>query len=85
MAKCKVEGCSWYGKRSGLPIHQAKVHDIHPMHEDLASESNLLESESKVCPVPGCGLAVPDLPQHWEEQHSEWKLSSGRFVFEVGP
>jgi hypothetical protein len=83
MARCNVEGCSWYGKRSGLPIHLARVHGIHPQHESLASESNVLASESKVCPVPGCGQEVGDLEGHLEEKHESWRLSSGKWVFDV--
>ena len=34
MARCDVEGCDWYGTKAGKPIHMARMHDIHPVHED---------------------------------------------------
>jgi len=73
MTRCTQTGCGWEGKARGLKIHLAKVHGIHPQHEDV------LES----CPVPGCGLHVPDLLAHLSQSHKEWRLSNGRFVFEV--
>ena len=76
MARCNIEGCGWWGKARGLAVHQAKVHGVHPQHESLASES-------KVCPVPGCRVAVDDLLPHLIESHESWRLSSGKFVFEV--
>jgi hypothetical protein len=30
-------------------------------------------------------MVVPDLLRHFEELHEDWRLSSGKFVFEVGP
>ena len=79
-----MKSCPECGKKfklSGLAIHLARVHSIHPQHSD--SDSNGTVSESKVCPVPGCGLQVPDLLSHARLFHEEWFLSNGRFVFEV--
>jgi hypothetical protein len=28
-------------------------------------------------------MVVPDLLRHFEELHEDWRLSSGKFVFEV--
>jgi hypothetical protein len=47
MARCDVEGCDWYGKASGLAIHKARAHDIHPIHEELEECSNTLEDSSE--------------------------------------
>ncbi len=80
MAHCTQPNCNWKGKKSGLPIHLARQHGIHPQHD---SDSNVLASESKICPVPGCGESVPDLLTHLQEFHDSWRLSDGRFVFEV--
>ena len=33
MAHCNVPNCNWYGKSKGLKVHQAKVHNIHPIHD----------------------------------------------------
>jgi hypothetical protein len=80
-----VKSCSKCHKmfrNDGLPIHLARAHGIHPQH-DSESESNVLAFESKVCPIPWCGMVVPDLLRHFEESHEDWRLSSGRFVFEV--
>jgi hypothetical protein len=30
-------------------------------------------------------MVVPDLHAHFVEVHEDWRLSSGKFVFEVGP
>ena len=75
--------CHKMFRNNGLRIHLARIHNIHPQH--LESESNVLASESKVCPIPWCGMVVPDLLRHFEELHEDWRLSSGKFVFEVGP
>ena len=82
MAHCTQPNCPWFGKKSGLLIHLARIHNIHPQH-DMESESNVLASESKVCPIPWCGMVIPDLLRHFEELHEDWRLSSGKFVFEV--
>jgi hypothetical protein len=66
--------CKKMFRNDGLPIHLARAHNIHPQHEDV----------SHVCPIPWCGMVVPDLLRHFEEQHEDWRLSSGKFVFEVG-
>jgi len=81
MAHCTQPGCDWYGTKAGRAIHLARMHNIHPQH--LESESNPLASESKVCPIPWCGMVVSDLRAHFEEVHEDWRLSNGRFVFEV--
>lgn len=47
MARCDVPGCKWYGTKAGKPIHMARIHDIHPVHEDLEDYSNVLEEDSK--------------------------------------
>jgi hypothetical protein len=81
-----VKPCPECGKKfkiSGLAIHRARQHGIHPEHLDSDSDSNPLASESKVCPIPWCGMVVPDLLRHFEELHEDWRLSSGKFVFEV--
>lgn len=94
MAHCPVKGCGWYGKAKGLRIHMARVHGVHPEHDalgepspirsELESESNSSEGTSNVkCPVIGCGKPVADLLTHLMESHREWRLSSGKFVFEV--
>jgi len=83
MARCTQKGCNWYGKKRGLKMHLFRVHGIRTKYEDLASQSKALASESKVCPVPGCGLHVPDLQAHLSQLHEDWRLSSGKFVFEV--
>jgi hypothetical protein len=54
MARCDVEGCDWYGKASGKPIHMAKAHGIHPTHEVKAEEAA----------VPGERLLEP-IVQRW--------------------
>jgi hypothetical protein len=74
LANCPIKDCNWKGKKSGLPIHLARKHGVHRKHEDL---------ESEVCPVPGCGQEVGDLEGHLEEKHESWRLSSGKWVFEV--
>ena len=81
MARCNIEGCVWWGKKAGLKIHQFRVHNIRAKHEDFSSSV----SASQLCPVPGCGVAVDDLLPHLIESHESWRLSSGKFVFEVGP
>ncbi len=34
MARCDIAGCDWYGKASGKAIHMARVHGVHPRHEE---------------------------------------------------
>ncbi len=82
MAECPINQCDWRGKKSGLPIHLARMHHVRKDY-DLESEYNVLASESK-CPVPGCGQEVGDLEGHLVANHQEWRLSNGKFVFEVG-
>ena len=65
--------CHKMFRNDGLVIHLARKHGIHPQHEDV----------SQVCPIPWCGMVVPDLLRHFEELHEDWRLSSGKFVFEV--
>jgi hypothetical protein len=80
MASCPIKDCNWKGKKSGQPIHLARMHHIR---RDYDSESNVLASQSKVCPVPGCGQEVGDLEGHLEETHESWRLSCGKWVFDV--
>jgi hypothetical protein len=86
LANCPIKDCNWKGKKSGLPIHLARMHHIRRDYDSetigLASESNVLASESK-CPVPGCGQEAGDLESHLSENHQDWRLSSGKWVFEV--
>ena len=79
MANCTQRNCPWKGTQKGLLIHLGRVHRIR---KDYDSDSNVLASETK-CPVPGCHLLVGDLAIHLTEAHEDWRLSSGRFVFEV--
>ena len=99
MAHCPIDGCDWHGKKSGVPIHLARKHAIHPAHDaeptpppiniQLEHESNTLEDTSnppiQICPVIGCGLLTDNLLDHAHASHPDWLLSNGRFVFEVGP
>jgi len=78
MAHCTQPNCNWKGTQKGLLIHLGKIHRIR---RDYDSETNGLASEAK-CPIPGCGLDVPNLETHFRESHKEWYLSSGRFVFQ---
>jgi hypothetical protein len=80
MAKCPIKNCNWKGKKAGLPVHLGRIHNIRKNYD---SESNVLASQSKVCPVIGCGLKVDDLLNHARLFHPEWRMSDGRFVFEV--
>jgi hypothetical protein len=72
--------CGKKFKLSGMDIHRARMHHIR---RDYDSESNVLASESKLCPVPGCGQEVGDLEGHLEETHESWRLSCGKWVFDV--
>jgi hypothetical protein len=78
MKPCPV--CNRKFKNVGLQIHMTKVHGFKVVHD---SDSNVLASESKACPVPGCGQAVGDLENHLSENHQDWRLSNGKWVFEV--
>lgn len=75
--------CGLRFRNIGLNIHLAKVHGIKVQHEGVVFESNELASESKLCPVPGCGLLVGNLLDHARSYHNDWLMSNGRFVFEV--
>jgi len=83
MAECPIKNCDWRGKKAGVAVHLGRVHKLRFQHEELESESNELASESKPCPVPGCHLEAPDLEEHLSQSHPEWRLSNGRWVFEV--
>ena len=39
MARCDYPGCDWVGKKGGLPIHKARIHHIHPVHEEESKDS----------------------------------------------
>jgi hypothetical protein len=73
MAHCTQPNCNWKGKKAGLPVHLGRIHNIRKNYD----------SEPKVCPVIGCGLKVDDVHGHCELFHPEWRMSDGRFVFEV--
>ena len=80
-----MKSCPECGKKfkiSGLAIHRARQHDIHPEHNGSDSQSTTLASESK-CPVIGCNKLVTDVKLHALKEHPDWILSNGRFVFEV--
>jgi hypothetical protein len=88
MANCPIKDCNWKGLKAGLPIHLARMHGVHPQHDDLSEDSTIMAVSSnnnqvQVCPVPGCGQEVGDLEGHLEEKHESWRLSSGKWVFEV--
>ena len=99
MARCDVPGCRWYGKAAGKPIHMAKVHGIHPEHEDmsdikeLTSEVTILiphklkniEIEEEQIPCPHCKTMIDKdkMREHWVVEHPSWQMGDGRFVFEV--
>ncbi len=55
----------------GWYTHMATIHGIR---------------SARACPVPHCHtvLSEGDLQAHLEAEHLDWKLSDGRFVFEVG-
>lgn len=80
MAHCTQPNCPWKGTRKGLLIHLGRMHGIR---RDYDSDSNELASESKQCPVPGCGQEVGDLGFHLSQVHEDWRLSSGKWVFEA--
>jgi hypothetical protein len=73
MAECPIKNCKWKGKKGGLPVHLARIHHLRKSYD----------VETQVCPIPWCGMVVPDLLRHFEELHEDWRLSSGKFVFEV--
>lgn len=52
----------------GFRVHMGKLH-----------KDKLL----RPCPVPGCTEKVRDVRAHAEDNHPEWKLGDGRFVWEV--
>jgi len=82
MAMCELCDPPRRFSKKGILIHQAKVHGVHPQHDDIKSIETM-EKSPYLCPVPGCGVAVSDLLPHLIESHESWRLSSGKFVFEV--
>jgi hypothetical protein len=47
MARCDVEGCDWVGKAKGKAIHMAKIHGIHPEHDDEDALTCHIEGDSE--------------------------------------
>jgi len=80
MARCDIAGCDWYGKASGKAIHMARVHGVHPTHEETADDTWTLnvtlrtvgegEPLSSVVEVPlpvkGVRLIEP-IVQRWDD------------------
>ena len=87
MAECPIKNCDWRGKKAGVAVHLGRVHKLRFQHEEIASESKARPEIATVemCPVPFCHYrSTPEsVRDHLESKHPEWRMSDGRFVFEV--
>lgn len=65
MASCPVQGCTWHGKKAGVPIHLALVHGAHRQGE---SENTLMESGiDNIATEDPIDTLVRELEERWAD------------------